>query len=124
MRNVFQFEVMEGTDFSQSFLYNDPTTCLPIDITSYSAAMDIKQNNNGTYDGYASTVPVLTLTSATGGGITLGGVTGLVTITFTAEQLTATLWNRGVYNIILIDGNGKKIPFMNGFITLLQNTVS
>ena len=123
IRNVFQFEVTEGTDYSQSFLYNDLTTCLPIDITGYSAAMSIKQNGNGTYDGYASTVPVLELTSASGGGITLGGVAGTITVAFTAEQLTATLWNRGVYTLILTDTTGKKIPFMNGFVTILQDTV-
>lgn len=123
MRNVYQLEVVEATDFTQSFLYNNPTTGLPVNLTNYHADLRIKQAMNGNYDGYGSAESVLELSDVLG-GITLGGTTGLITITFTAAQLTATTWNRGVYSLNLTDPTGLTSRFMYGFITILQDTVN
>jgi hypothetical protein len=122
-RNVTHFEITEGTDFTQSFLYVDLSTGLPIDLTDYTADMKLKENMNGTYDGYANGAFVLEL-STTLGGIILGGDTGLVTVMFTAEQTTNVNWNRAVYNLVLTSPQSKRIPFMNGFVTILSDTVA
>jgi hypothetical protein len=123
MRDVFHLEVTEGTDFTQSFLYADPCTQVPSDLTGFTADMKIKDNGNGTYDGYANPNVVLELSTANG-GIVLGGTNGIVTIVLTNMQLTDTTWNRGVYNIVLTDMSGKKIPFLHGFITIISDTTA
>lgn len=122
-RNVTHFEITEGTDFTQSFLYADSSTGLPIDLSGFTADMKLKENMNGTYDGYANGAFVLEL-STTLTGITLGGTSGLVTISFTADQTTGLVWNRAVYNLVLTTPQGKRIPFMNGFVTILSDTVA
>lgn len=122
-RNVYHFEITEGTDFTQSFLYTNPVTGLPINLTGYTADLKIKQASNGTYDGYSNPSVVLEL-FAPNGGITLGGTAGTVTVAITAAQTTALTWNQGVYNLTLINASGQRIPFMNGFFTILSDADS
>jgi hypothetical protein len=120
-RNVTHFELTPGTDFAQSFLYADPTTGLPINLTGYSATMVLKEGMNDNYDGYWNGDSLLTLSTTTG-ELAIDGVNGLVTVNFSADQTETTLWNRAVYTLILTTPQGKKIPFMNGFVTLLPAT--
>lgn len=54
----------------------------PIDLTAYTARMQVRE-------AYVSSGTWLSLTSASGGGITLGGAAGTVVITATAEQTAA-----------------------------------
>lgn len=123
IKTVYHFEISEGTDFTQSFLYGDPCSGLPNDLTNFTADFKAKQNNNGTYDGFNNPNVVLNL-FAPNGGIVLGGATGLVTITIAASLTTALTWNQAVYNLVLIDPTGKRIPFMSGFLTILSNADS
>lgn len=68
----------------------------PIDLTGFSAAMQLREN-------YDSTISALTLTSEDG-EIVIDGPNGLVTITMSAEQtgdLTATWY---LYDVELYSG--------------------
>jgi len=120
-RYVYQIEIIQGTDYSQSFVYRDPCTELPNDLTNFTADFKVKINGNGTYDGQSNPDTVLELNTTNIGGITLGGTNGLITITITNDLVEAVTWNRGVYNLILIDPNGKKIPFLSGFVTIVPS---
>jgi hypothetical protein len=121
-RNVYHFEIMEGTDFSQTFLYADPSTGLPINLTGYTADMKVKQGADGTYDGYWNPSVILELSSPT--QIVLGGTAGTVIVNIAASLTTGLNWNNGVYNLTLISSTGQRIPFMNGFFTILSDADS
>jgi len=120
-RNTTHFELTPGTDETQSFLYADSSTGLPIDLTGYTAKMVLKEGMNDNYDGYWNGDILLSLTTENG-GITLGGTNGLVSVNFTAAQTEATLWNRAVYTLLLVTPQAKTILFMSGFVTLLPVT--
>lgn len=120
-RNTTHFELTPGTDETQSFLYADPSTGLPINLTNYTAKMVLKEGMNDNYDGYWNGAILLSLTTENG-GITLGGSNGLVSVNFSADQTEDTLWNRAVYTLILINPQGKSSLFMSGFVTLLPVT--
>jgi len=75
------FVVNKNCDFSRSITYQDNTNT-PINLTGYTAKMEVKGSlcDEDTYN-------ILSLSSVSG-GITLGGATGVITITITAAQLT------------------------------------
>jgi hypothetical protein len=120
---TYHFEVVEGCDFSQTFLYTDPVTTLPIDLTNYTADMKLKQGMNGTYDGFNNPSIVMELSTSIG-GITLGGTAGTVTITIAANQTQNLTWNRAVYNLTLIGSTGTRTPFLGGFFTIISDADS
>jgi hypothetical protein len=121
-RNVYNIEVPEGTDYSVSFIYADPLTGLPVDLTGYSADMKVRTNNNGTYDGQSNPDFVLEFTTGSSpGGIVLGGTAGTVTLTVTAAQTTQLNWNRAVQELVLINSAGLRTVFFYGFFTILSS---
>lgn len=67
----------------------------PFDLTGWSARAKWRKT-------YTSTA-VVSLTSGLGGGITLGGVTGVITFTLTAAQ-TASLVGQYVWDIEIFQG--------------------
>lgn len=67
----------------------------PIDLTGYTARMQARTSHD-------STTTFISLTSAS--GITLGGVTGEVTITMTPTQ-TAAITQEGVWDIEFVNGS-------------------
>lgn len=84
--------IEQGATFELSIVWKDDEGT-PIDITGYSARMQIRQ----TYD----TDPVISLTSASGGGIVLGGATGTIDITIGANTTDDIEIRRGRYDLEL-----------------------
>lgn len=114
---IVNIEIEEKTNYTESFQYCDGTTNLPIDITGWSALMQIR-------DRFGSDVsPLLTLSSPT--SIILGGITGVIEVNFTpamTDQTTqSTGWVLGAYDLILTDLFGKKIKIAKGFVTILRS---
>ena len=62
------------------------------------------------------------LTSAPGGGIILGGQSGLIEIAFipgdTAQVEYLWNWTRAAYDLVLTDTNGKTKKLLKGFVTV------
>ncbi|MCG8445912.1 MAG: hypothetical protein MI753_09375 [Hyphomicrobiales bacterium] len=67
-----------------SFSYPWENAGSPVDLTDYSARMSIRDRIGGSLYAYLSTGG-----DADGGTITLGGVTGVVALSMTAEETTA-----------------------------------
>jgi hypothetical protein len=84
--------IEQGATFELSIIWKDNNDT-PIDISGYSARMQIRK----TYD----TDPVISLTSASGGGITLGGVAGTIDITIPATITDDIEILRGRYDLEL-----------------------
>jgi hypothetical protein len=84
--------IEQGATFELSIVWKDDEGA-PIDITGYSARMQIRQN----YD----TDPVISLTSASGGGIVLGGTAGSIDITIGANSTDDIEIRRGRYDLEL-----------------------
>lgn len=121
-RNFFNIELTEGSDYSESFVYQDPCTSLPIDLTGYTAELKARISMNGNYDGYDIPDFVLDIGTATG-EIVLGGTAGTVTVSIAADTTVGLNWNRAVYTLMLTSSQGKKVKFMEGFMTILGSAI-
>ncbi len=64
----------------------------PIDLTGYSARLQIRES-------VESPTPLYALTSDPGGGITLGPGTGQMTLKVAAAVSAAWSWRHGLYNL-------------------------
>jgi hypothetical protein len=121
-RHFFNIELTEGSDYSESFVYADPSTTLPISLTDYSADMKIRIAMNGNYNAYANPDFVLELSTTTG-EIVLGGDAGTVTVNISGDKTTGLNWNRGAYTLFLISPSGGRAKFIEGFITINGSTL-
>lgn len=112
---VINIEIEEKIPYVLSLTYRDETTNLPIDITGYSAILQIRS-------AFGSPYVLLELTSAVDGGIVLGGSSGFIDVTIpdTATDLSIqpTGWVKGVYDLVIIEPSGKRIKLAKGFVTI------
>ncbi len=83
----------------------------PIDVTGWTAKMSFRSSYG---DGNA-----LTLTSASGGGITVTGVDGAFAVLMTAAQ-TTQLPNQGVYDLLITPPGGQPIRLVEGKFEVAQ----
>jgi hypothetical protein len=74
---IYNTTIDQGSVWSVVLVYTDSNDT-PVNLTGYTAAMQLRQN-------YNSDTAALTLTT-TNGGITIVGATGTITITATATQ--------------------------------------
>lgn len=90
----------------------DPITGVPgnaIDLTGYLARMQVRAL-------VASAAPLVTLTTAVSGGITIDGVTGSMTI-FVADEATAAWdWRYAVYDLEIESSSGDTTHLLKGEI--------
>lgn len=111
-------EIDEGTDNTVSFTYRDNTTNLPKDITGYHAKLTVRSALGSPYK-------LLELDDL-GGRIVLGGTSGNIDISFipadTDLSLQSVGWDRGVWDLKLTDGSGKKVKIAKGFITISRTS--
>ena len=111
---VYDFEIDQGAYWSQLLLWQDQDGN-PIDLSGYSAAMEIRQN-------VGDPDPPLVSLSTSGGGITLGGQDGTVLLEIEAA-VTATLpATTGVtkcfYDLNLDPGDGRINRLIRGVMTI------
>ena len=85
---------------------------LPIDLTGYTARMQIRQTAE-------SSTFLAELTNANG-GITLGGTAGTVTIVMTAAVTAALTAGRAVYDLELVPPNSKTIRWLAGTVNITR----
>lgn len=112
--NTINIEIEEGVDYTLSLTYRDDTTNLPIDLTGYSAALQIKYP-------VGDLVTLLSLDSDN--GISLGGINGTVDINITADQTLNRVydWAFGFYDLILTEPapSNKLIKLVKGMVTII-----
>jgi hypothetical protein len=74
---IYNATIDQGATFTLQVTYKDENG-VPINLTGYTAAMQIRQN-------YNDSAALITLTSPSG-GIVITGATGTINITISAEQ--------------------------------------
>jgi len=90
----------QGKTWSRTVIYKIGGT--PFDTTGWAGRMMVRRN----YD----SLPVVSLTSAPGGGITLGGVTGEIVFFVGADDMEV-LVGKYVYDLELYDPNDVEIVY-------------
>lgn len=113
---VINIELEEKIPYTLSLTYRDETTNLPVDLTGYTANVQIR-------GGFGS--PYVLSELGVGTGITLGGSLGTIDVTFPASisDLSAqpSGWDRGVYDLVVINPSGKRIKLTKGFVTISRS---
>ena len=85
----YDITIEQGATFSLVITWRNAAGAL-VDLTGYTAKMDIRQSVGGT----------LIKALASGSGITLGGAAGTITLTISATD-TAAMTTDGVYDLEL-----------------------
>ncbi|MNK27664.1 hypothetical protein D3C87_460260 [compost metagenome] len=116
VRTVFHIEVTEETDYEHTFVAKDNFTYLPLDLSGYSAEIQVRVSNNNKYDGYS--VPDVALDLNSQAGDIVLGTDGTITVKIGWQKTKDLVWNRGVYNLVLISPAGGRIQFANGFFSV------
>ena len=93
---IYNTTIDQGSVLSVVLVYTDSNNT-PVNLTGYTAAMQLRQN-------YNSDVADLTLTTANG-GITIVGATGTITINATATQTGLLDPGFYVYDLELTSGS-------------------
>lgn len=93
---IYNTTIDQGSLWSVVLVYTDSNNT-PVNLTGYTAAMQLRQN-------YNSTTADLTLTTANG-GISIVGATGTITITATAVQTGLLDPGFYVYDLELTSGS-------------------
>lgn len=97
LAGVYNIRCDQGSTFQRVITVTQAVsgdTYEPVDLTGYSARMQIRKKFGGT----------LLIELTDGDGLTLGGAAGTVTIDMTAAQ-TAEITRSGVYDLELVVGS-------------------
>ena len=105
---IYNATIDQGATWSVTVTYTD-SNGVPINLTGYTAAMQVRQQ-------YSSTDADLTLTSPSG-GIVITGATGVIVITMTATQTLSLAEGFYVYDVELTSGSFKD-RMMQGQLTV------
>lgn len=100
---IYDITIEQGANLSLPLTWKDGNGD-PVDITGYSARMQIREN-------FDSDDFIVSLTSDAGGGIMLGGAAGTVTIAMSAALTASLAQVDAVYDLELIS--------VSGFVTRL-----
>ncbi len=110
---AFDLCIQQNATYLQAFTWLSPQVTstgiqtLPVDLTGYTATLQILP--------YPLATTILYDASA---NITLGGVTGIITISIPASITSTFTWWAGVYDLLLTDLNGTAWRFTQGNVTV------
>ena len=93
--------------FRSAFRWQTKSTGTPVNLTGYTAAMQIRRN-------HADSTALVSLTSAANGGLTIEGVDGRVRIEIPAATTSTLTAGRYVYDLVLTDLSSKKKRLVEG----------
>lgn len=97
----------QGTSFSLIFTWLQSDAQTPVNISGYSAAMQVR-SEAGT---------LLASFSTGSGGITLGGSAGTITLSAAPSTTTGWTFGAGVYDLQMTDGSGDVTTLLAGLFT-------
>jgi hypothetical protein len=100
--------VEQGADWTTKFTWHDSSGSA-VDLTNYSARLKARPTKG-------SGTVLVNLTD--GGGITLGGAAGTITLAVTAATTAAYDFLRAYYDLELVDAGGIVTRLIEGFLTL------
>ena len=113
---TYNLTIEQGATFIRVFLWQaggtgdcscpPSTTSTPVNLTGYSAVMQIRQTPQSTTAYYTG--------STANGNIVLGGTAGTITLTIPATTTSAFTWVRGVYDMTLTSPTGVVTRLLQG----------
>lgn len=104
-------KIEKGAKYNKQFIWQDSSE-VPIDLTTYSARMHIRDNID-------STNFALELTTGNG-RITLGGVLGTIDLDLTATETDSLTIPDGVYDLELYVDADDVTRLMQGIVTIVE----
>ena len=112
--SVLNLEIDSMTDYYLDTIYNDYVTNLPINLSGYTATLDVRLAYND---------PTLLVSLSSGNGRILLGNDGTILAHFipadTDPSKQPVNWIHAVYDLVLWDPNGIKIKLLNGMIDVV-----
>ena len=108
MAAKYKITIYQGETFSKVFTWKTGDPKNPVDLTGYTARMQIRKK-------YGSATTLLSLTTENG-GIVLGGVTGTITLFISATDASSIDWTSGVYDLELVSAGGIVKRLLQGTI--------
>jgi hypothetical protein len=106
----FDFTIQSDADLNILATYYDPNQVL-INLTGYTAALQVKQDPN-------DTSALMNLTSQNG-GLTMGGALGTIAIYSAAFYNALLPFTKAVYDLIIISPSGYISRLMYGNVTVI-----
>jgi len=104
---------VQGDSFSKTFLWRDKETQVPIDLTGYSARMQVRKR-------LTSSSYFVEITD--GAGITLGDADGTILIEMLPTQTNLIDVGNNVYDLELTDTGGVVTTLFGGTFALAADT--
>lgn len=115
--NVVNIELDPAANTFIQYDWTDPSTNLPIDLTGYTAKMQVREKSY-------NEIILLDFTSGNG-KIVLGGTAGTIKILFAPSDTNTALWFKGVYDLYITKtADGTVTRVAHGFVTILNQVTS
>ena len=116
MAQVEKLAIDQGATFRKTFLYTTSLTSLvPVDLTSYSARMQMRSSPTAAVAGVS-----LTSTPTASGQLIMGGSLGTIQVYIT-DVATAALSGGGVYDLEIISPLGDVTRLVQGTYAVSPN---
>lgn len=113
---TYNLVIVRGETYVRPFLWQTGDPLAPVDLTGYTARMQIRPS--WLTPGITPDTALVSLTDTD--GIALGGATGTITITISDTRTSALTIDSGVYDLELIAPvTGMVTKFLRGKVTVL-----
>lgn len=108
MSGIYNFTIEQGATFSRTLTWKINSNL--VNLTGYSARLKARNNN--------SRIVVFSLTSATGGGITLGGAAGTIVLSVSADDTEKLIPGKYSYDLEVESSSGDVTRLVRGILTI------
>lgn len=109
---LYDITAEQGATFSRVLTWRDATSA-PVDLYGFSAAMQVRKS-------LEAATPMLSLSSANNGGITMGGASGQITITASASTMSQLKAGSYYYDLEVTNRTGVIIRLLQGKFTVTR----
>lgn len=113
MAGTYHFRFDQGATIDRLLTWTDGDGG-PVDVSGWSAAMQVRSRPGGTLLALLSTGD----DAEADGTITLGATAGTIRLLVEADVTAAWSWDRGVYDLLLEDPDGKATRLLEGAASL------
>lgn len=110
---IHAIKAEKGATFSQTYTWKIDSNA--VNLSSYSARMKVRDPKRA-----PSVNQIISLTSATGGGITLGGAAGTITVTIAATTMDNIVAGKYAYDLELESASGVVTRLLKGTFTVFD----
>lgn len=106
---ILHLTIEKGATYQKTLIWQD-STGTAIDLTGYTARMQIREN-------VKSDTTLVSLTSDPSGGITITELEGKIEIEIDADTTSAIIASYGVYDLEMIDAEDKVTRLVKGNVS-------